>query len=113
MWQKQAAGIFRELLHSRSHLFPAGSPLQYFPAIQGTQFLLLPSYSLRPLIENRSLKNLHLPVLALYNQGFRFHQRYSADFHPKYGGKSGSYLSVLSASDQTDEKLPSDEKHSS
>ena len=42
---------------------------------------------------------------------FRLHWRYSANSPPTYEDKSDSCLSVPSAYYQTDEKLPSDEKH--
>ena len=110
-WQKQASGIFREPLHLWSHHSPAGSLLPYFPVTRDTRFPLSPSYSCHRLTENRNLKNLHLPVLSLYNHGFRFHRKCSLDTLPTYEDKSGSYLSVPLTYDQTGEKSPSDEKH--
>ena len=109
--QKQAAGLFQELLHLLSHHFPVGAPLPYFPVIQDTLFHLLPSYSFRQLTEKRILKSRHLPVLSLYNHEFRLHWRCSADSLPTYEDRSDSCLSVPAAYYQTDEKSLSDETH--
>ena len=61
--------------------------------------------------KNKNLKIRRLFVRSLYNHEFYLHRKSPADTPPTYEDRSDSYLSVPSAYYQTDEKLPSDEKH--